>query len=79
MIEFAIEYDFGKITITENISISEHNEGISIDFHHNRKPLEIGKKIFNANNYNYIFNRVYSNAINPKVYLDLPAHQLQWL
>lgn len=70
MIESAIKLDFGKITVTENILISELNEGILFDVHNNRELLKIGKKIFNGNNYGYISHRVNSYAVNPMVYLE---------
>lgn len=70
MIESAIELDFGKITVTENILISELNEGILFDVHNNRELLEIGKKVFNGKNYGYISHRVNSYAVNPMVYLE---------
>lgn len=70
MIESAIELDFGKITVTENILIAELNEGILFDVHNNRELLKIGEKIFKGSNYGYISHRVNSYAVNPMVYLE---------
>ncbi len=70
MIETAIELDFGKITIVDNILIAELKEGILFDIEDNRKLLNLGNKIFKGMPYGYISNRVNSYAVNPMIYLD---------
>ncbi|MFN4764080.1 hypothetical protein ACKGJN_13205 [Gillisia sp. Q332] len=70
MIESAIELDFGKVTIIDNILIAELNEGILFDVENNRKLLNLGNKIFKGMPYGYISNRVNSYAINPMIYLE---------
>ncbi len=70
MIESAIELDFGKITIIDNILIAELNEGILFDVENNRKLLNLGNKIFKGMPYGYISNRVNSYAVNPMIYLE---------
>lgn len=68
--ESAIEVDFGKITIIQNILIAELNEGILFDVENNRKLLKLGNKIFKGMPYGYISNRVNSYAVNPMIYLE---------
>lgn len=70
MIETAIELDFGKITIVDNVLIAELKEGILFDIEDNRKLLNLGHKIFKGMPYGYISNRVNSYAVNPMIYLD---------
>lgn len=70
MIEAAIDLDFGKITIIDNILIAELNEGILFDVEDNRKLLNLGNKIFKGMPYGYISNRVQSYAVNPMIYLE---------
>lgn len=70
MIESAIELDFGKITIIDNILIAELNEGILFDVENNRKLLNLGNRIFKGMPYGYISNRVNSYAVNPMIYLE---------
>ena len=70
MIESAIAFDFGKVTIIDNILIAELNEGILFDVENNRKLLKLGDKIFKGMPYGYISNRVNSYAVNPMIYLE---------
>ncbi len=70
MIESAIAFDFGKVTIIDNILIAELNEGILFDVKNNRKLLKLGDKIFKGMPYGYISNRVNSYAVNPMIYLE---------
>ncbi|MFO8148062.1 MAG: hypothetical protein ACQEWG_00890 [Bacteroidota bacterium] len=70
MIESAIAFDFGKVTIIDNILIAELNEGILFDVENNRKLLKLGNKIFKGMPYGYISNRVNSYAVNPMIYLE---------
>ena len=70
MLESAIAFDFGKVTIIDNILIAELNEGILFDVDNNRKLLNLGNKIFKGMPYGYISNRVNSYAVNPMIYLE---------
>lgn len=70
MMETAIELDFGRITIIDNILIAELNEGILFDVESNRKLLNLGDQIFKGKPYGYISNRVHSYAVNPMIYLE---------
>ena len=70
MIKSAIAFDFGKITIIDNILVAELNEGILFDVESNRKLLNLGNKIFKGMPYGYISNRVNSYAVNPMIYME---------
>jgi len=66
----ALNLEFGKVTILDNILIAELNEGILLDIAHNRELLNIAKESFNNEAYGYISNRTNSYSVNPMIHLE---------
>tara|TARA_R100001369_G_scaffold20091_1_gene36794 strand:- start:296001 stop:296384 length:384 start_codon:yes stop_codon:yes gene_type:complete len=70
MFKSALNLEFGKVTILNNILIAELNEGILLDISHNRELLKIGRETFNNEAYGYISNRTNSYSVNPMIHLE---------
>ncbi len=70
MFKSALNLEFGKVTILDNILIAELNEGILLDISHNRELLKIGRETFNNEAYGYISNRTNSYSVNPMIHLE---------
>lgn len=70
MLKKKVDLNFGEVTIHENILIAKLHEGVLFDVENNKKLLELGREIFQGNDYGYISYRVNSYAVDPMVYLE---------
>jgi len=68
MAKKAIDLNFGRVQIIDNILVAELNEGVLFDIEENNVLLELGLQVFKGQPYGYISNRVNSYAVNPLVY-----------
>jgi hypothetical protein len=65
-----LSYDFCNIDIYENYIIVVIFEGINIIPEHNNVLLSIAEKYFKNKSFGYNTNRINSNSVDPRIYLE---------
>ena len=70
-----IELDFGIVWIDDKILVSELHEGALLDVDNNRKILELGREMFQGEDFGYISHRINSYAVDPMVYRESAEHE----